>query len=716
MPVKLKRKYLPGMSILAVLCIISGFFLYFMMEIPFGIIFQTASYIFCISLALLLILVSIICFKSKYYLVKLIGFLSAVMVSIVIALSIILLIDYRILYFRSLPPNPDKAEWIEDLHYLADKMVQKHANLYALISEEIMAESVRQIQARLQGMDDKLIPMEFFRLAALPNDCHTFPFIMMPAFDLHSFPLKVYYFPEGLHVVDAGRDYKDLIGARILKIGSMDVEDIFNKFPLFLAAENTFSYKERFTYMVMMAEWLLYHDIIQETDQAEFTFIRSNKDKVILTIPSVKFYQHFLWSGYFPVKNEAAPVFTNPREDYYNYKLLEDNKTLYIQFNQSMDQPGRETAAEFTARLRKEIDSIDLERCIVDLRNNDGGSPVWDSLLQFLKAHEKFNRHGALFVLIGRRTFSSAVIFATRLQLQTNAILVGEPTGQGPVFYSGPDLIDLPHSRLPFSISRRLTVAGLPFDPRKAVYPDLPVEYMLSDFLAGSDPVLQTALKYISPSRPVDYLSEKLLNKYTGRYLMSATRIMDISNENNILNLHLSDYRESSGFQFQSELYPVSDSEFNTRLKGVKIEFPTNFSGRPDSVFLNWMGVNHTLKPVSAHYVSAFELFSKGEIKKGCELLSVQKDIYLAEYPDLEFIINRLGYFHLRNEDIAAALQLFRLNVEMFPESYNVYDSYGESLMVNGQIELAIQNYNKSLDLNPDNKNAEKVIKRLMPK
>lgn len=88
----------------------------------------------------------------------------------------------------------------------------------------------------------------------------------------------------------------------------------------------------------------------------------------------------------------------------------------------------------------------------------------------------------------------------------------------------------------------------------------------------------------------------------------------------------------------------------------------------------------------------------------------------MAEYADLEFIMNRLGYIHLRKGEVPAALQLFRLNVDLFPHSYNVYDSYGESLMVNDQIELAIENYKKSLELNPNNKNAERVIQVLMNK
>ncbi len=698
---------------LALLCGFSGLILYILSDIPFGLLFQTFYYLFALSLFVLLILLAVMGIRAKHTAVKVLGILPAILALLVIALAIGLQVDYRILYFESLPPAPDKTEWIEDVEYLATNMAEKHADLYALVSKDQFQETVRQIENRIPDLNDDLIQMELFRLAALPNDCHTFPFIMLPAFDLHSFPFKVHLFPEGLYIVDAGRGYRDLIGARILRIGGSSVDDLYHKLPLLLSAENGSSYKERFTYMVIMAEWLQYHGIIQNSDEAEFTLLRSDGSRVSLMIPSVRFYQHFLWSAYFPVDDDAPPVFTNFREDYYRYTILEDKKTLYIQFNQCTDQPGRETAAEFTTRLIRETGKLDLDRCILDLRNNDGGQPVWEDLLTYLRGHAAFDHQGHLFVLIGRRTFSSAVIFATRLQLQTRAILIGEPTGQGPVFYSRPGLIELPHSQLPFSVSRHLTIAGLPFDRRKAITPDIPVAYSISDFLSGSDPVLQAALRYKPSAKALARVPAKSAGKYTGRYLMTPTQIMEITSVDSGLQMKFTDYLPSSGFLFESDLVPVSENEFSTRLKGVTVEFPDGPGATADRLTFNWMGVQRELKQASENYTSAFEQFSKGAIAAGCEILIAQKDTYLNARPDLEQFINRLGYIRLRKGDVAAAKQLFRLNVDLFPQSYNVYDSYGESLMVDDQIELAIKNYKRSLELNPANKNAERVIKRL---
>lgn len=710
---KRNSKLLLGFIIVTALCIIFGFLLYSLSDIPFGFIFQTVFYIFCSCLLLVMLFIALLCFKSGKRVLILIGLVPALMAIAITVLTLILTIDYRILYFQSLSPNPTKTEWIEDLHYLAKQMSEKHSNLYSLISEGKMNETIKEIEGQIPEMTDPEILMALFKVAALPNDCHTFPFIMIPAFDLHSFPFKTFLFSDGLYIVDAGREYKDLIGARILEIGSVPIEEIY-KLPLLLSSENTSSHKERFTYMVMMPEWLAYHNIIQDAEKADFTLVKRNGEQIVLTISSTKFYPHFLWSSFFPVDNDAPPVYTNYRKDYYHYKLLKDSRTLYIQFNQCENQSDRETVDQFTARLENVVKANDPEKCIIDIRNNDGGSQVWSGLLSFLKDQNKFNRRGGLFVLIGRRTFSSAVIFATQLQLQTNCILIGEPTGQGPVFYSGPELIELPNSRLPFAISRHLTIAGLPFDKRQAIKPNIPVDYSVSDFLDGRDPVLEAALSYKPSEHSFISLSEQILRKYEGRYLLNPSQVMDIENNGNKLQVHLSDFISNSGFRFLSDLFPVSKNVFNTNISGIQIKFPDFIGDKPESVILDWLEVEQSLNRASSDYNSAFEEISKGNIDAGCEILYKQKEFYLAQYSDLERILNGLGYMHLRKNDVTAAIQIFRLNVDLFPESANVYDSYGEALMVDEQIDLSIQNYKKSLELNPDNKNAARVLKKLI--
>ena len=85
-------------------------------------------------------------------------------------------------------------------------------------------------------------------------------------------------------------------------------------------------------------------------------------------------------------------------------------------------------------------------------------------------------------------------------------------------------------------------------------------------------------------------------------------------------------------------------------------------------------------------------------------------------YDFSERLLDRMGYDLLENKKVKEAIEIFKLNVEMFPQSSNVYDSLGEAYMLNGGKELAIKNYEKSLELDPKNTNAVDMLKKLRGK
>jgi len=63
--------------------------------------------------------------------------------------------------------------------------------------------------------------------------------------------------------------------------------------------------------------------------------------------------------------------------------------------------------------------------------------------------------------------------------------------------------------------------------------------------------------------------------------------------------------------------------------------------------------------------------------------------------------------------DAPGAVEIFKLNVEQFPQEWNVYDSFGEAYLKLGNKAEAIANYKKSLQLNPKNDNGRDELKSL---
>jgi CubicO group peptidase (beta-lactamase class C family) len=91
------------------------------------------------------------------------------------------------------------------------------------------------------------------------------------------------------------------------------------------------------------------------------------------------------------------------------------------------------------------------------------------------------------------------------------------------------------------------------------------------------------------------------------------------------------------------------------------------------------------------------------------DLKASQGNVYDFSEPE----INTLGYQLLRERKLKEAIEVFKLNVELYPKGFNTYDSLGEAYMVSGNNELAVLNYKKSLELNAQNTNATEMLKRL---
>ena len=85
-----------------------------------------------------------------------------------------------------------------------------------------------------------------------------------------------------------------------------------------------------------------------------------------------------------------------------------------------------------------------------------------------------------------------------------------------------------------------------------------------------------------------------------------------------------------------------------------------------------------------------------------------------SQYNYSESLVNDLGYYFLYERDEPLnALQLLKLNADLYPNSYNVYDSLGEVYMNVGNTLNAKSNYEKALEMNPSCETAKKALKKL---
>ncbi len=173
------------------------------------------------------------------------------------------------------------------------------------------------------------------------------------------------------------------------------------------------------------------------------------------------------------------------------------------------------------------------------------------------------------------------------------------------------------------------------------------------------------------------------------------------------------------------ELLPISETTFIRRDANIKYEFlrtPTktdgtngngNSAGAVESLRLVTGGGTNEAKRIPADRLVPFELLLAGKTTEAIEAYRAIK----KEKPDNASIsenrLNNLGYVLMRQKKLSEALAIFKLNVEFYPNAWNTYDSLGEAYMTNGDKDLAIANYKKSLELNPQNSNGREMLKKL---
>jgi len=194
---------------------------------------------------------------------------------------------------------------------------------------------------------------------------------------------------------------------------------------------------------------------------------------------------------------------------------------------------------------------------------------------------------------------------------------------------------------------------------------------------------------------------------------LSPYQILSVEQDNGGLEFWIDDFVEESCVKVSSALYPAGDSRFDTDIKDVTLEFVKNDAGHVDRLHLMWKHTEKVVRRVPDDHRLPMEFIAEGEIDRAVEAFLASKDVYIERFKSLEMRINRMGYSFLREERVDDAVKIFTLNVELFPLSSNVYDSLGEAYMERGDNVLAIENYEKSLELNPDNKNAVEMLKRI---
>ncbi len=687
---------------------------YLLSDIPFGPTFETALYLAVAGLIMTTSLPGVWLLIADRRLLKPFGALLILASLIVFVFAAIVTIDYTMLPWVGAKRNITAEQWREDLAYLAREMPLAHPDPFKNVSEEDFKKAVSDLDRRIGELDAAQAKAEIARIVAMPNDAHTFPNIFSLSLDLHIYPLDLFFFGDRLMVVDAGREHQEMTGHELVEICGVTVEEALQAVAPYLSAENEIGARERSLAAITVSELLYAAGVAESPDRAAFTLADQSGRRFTVTMRPYNYIPVGYWAYGRAIDNTFCPAETAPRVDNYRFEHQVDTGTIYVQFNQCYEDEAL-SMTEFVSQLEALVEATDFERFVVDIRNNDGGNGgMVHPLAELIAGDEKINREGRLFVIIGRRTFSAAVMFAALLGNTTKTLFVGEPSAQGPVFFSSPNPLALPNSGMEILVSSSLTLGSFEWDRRDRISPDIPVDYTWEDYASGRDPCMEAILAHEHRGRMKRALDDSVIAGLKGKFLFEPYHLATLSETAGGLHLSLTDFDSLSFRKIESDLYPISSTRFLTDVDGLEIAFQPSDDAPASELTIRYGHGETKASRVPDDFLLPMQLAGLGRKDELIDaLLGEERDEYAARMPDLERFLNSEGYSYLRKGDRAKAIRVFKLNTELFPDSYNVWDSLGEAYMEEGQEDLAVLCYEKSLELNPQNENAKTMLRRL---
>ena len=204
--------------------------------------------------------------------------------------------------------------------------------------------------------------------------------------------------------------------------------------------------------------------------------------------------------------------------------------------------------------------------------------------------------------------------------------------------------------------------------------------------------------------------SEAFINQTSGRYLFNANEVLEIYFDASEMHAK---WRGNDDI----ELLKVNDSSFYMKELNEKM------------VFVNTPKMHIELAPKTEHdgIIYHFDKLEKGEKTPDEYFKAKEYDKALNSYltiqkkdslnPNIrERIINRLGYSYIRKKEHDLAIEIFKINIALYPKSSNVYDNMADGYLSKKDTANAVTYYKKALDINPENSSAKKAYSRLTSK
>ena len=431
-------------------------------------------------------------------------------------------------------------------------------------------------------------------------------------------PFTAQWFGEELYIVQTTKAHQKILGHKITAIDNTPIDEALRQLRSVVPHANESRFKKFSPYYLHLPGLLYGLGISDDPNQVCLKVVNEKGKQAKATIVN----QPDIEDGDMIAMTEllsSKPLYLQQNEKAYWFEYLADEKLLYLHYDRvtSMEE---ESIWAFTSRLFDFVEQHPVDKFVVDIRDNGGGSSAYSAgLWNGIEQHPQINQPGKLFVITGYNTFSAAISFASYLELRTHAIFVGEPVCDHLQSPGDAATYTLPHSGIRVGLSRLFHEKSFYLDERATLSPDFPVTLTFDDYKSGRDPVLAFIRDYRQESLMA---MDSAYHQFAGRYAFSPFQYLDITPSNQGLGMTITG-------KLSSPLYPQDEATFQTEITGLTI----SFEGDQKAMLRYPDGKVRELPKLTNAPLMPWELIVEGKFDEAEKQLMLLKE----NHPDIQF-------------------------------------------------------------------------------
>ncbi|WP_010233007.1 S41 family peptidase [Clostridium arbusti] len=385
----------------------------------------------------------------------------------------------------------EETKWLEDIDYLSIELPKRHKNLFFNLNKDEFYNKINNLKREIQYLDNYEIQVEIGKIVALVKDAHTY--INMNV--RYLCPIHLYWFEEGIYIISSIDKYEKLVGCRLVEINGIKINELVNSLRKIISYENEEYFKAQFPKYLPAVELLYGLEVIDDFSSLKVTIEDIYGTSTTLEIESMlageisKIEKKTIGDK----DEKLLPLYRQNTDKYYWFKFLEDSKVVYFKYNRCKDMDIK--ICDFCKELIDTIENNNVYKLVIDVRDNVGGnSTLLDNFIEYLSSNNIINKKGKLFVIVGRETFSSALLNVLALKKKTEAVFVGESTGGKPNCYGEVENMVLKNYGIKIYYSTKYYKV-IEDDKAMCFLPDIKLDFSIEDYKNNVDPFLDYILE-----------------------------------------------------------------------------------------------------------------------------------------------------------------------------------------------------------------------------